>query len=185
MGMEAVLPKPGSYQLALRCHISELWNSMVVHMNTERQLFEIAARFVNDIIQVAQALPVPVLVGILCAPVIVAALSRNVVSMGMAAFMSVLSCAALIQPVLHGADTIIPIGAYGGAVLAGWFGHMEARHMRRILAVNREIDQLRLEMQTFLEAVDRRTLAMDQFTRHGAGSSRQEPLDRPRVAQDA
>lgn len=154
-------------------------------MNTERQIFEAVLQTAQDMVQTVLTLPAPAMVGILCAPMLVALLSRNATSVAAAAFMSLLSYVSLIQDSPTGIDFILSIAVYAGAVFAGLHGHNEARHARRIASVSQEIDQLRLEMETFLAAVDRRTLAMDQFARHDPLFAHKEPLDHPRASQEA
>lgn len=154
-------------------------------MDTERQIFGVVLQAAQDLVQTVMTLPVPAMVGILCAPMLLALLSRNAMSVGAAAFMSLLSYAALMQDDPSRIDFIISLAVYAGAVFAGLHGHNEARHARRIASVSQEIDQLRLEMEAFLAAVDRRTLAIDQFARHDSIFAQKEPGDRPGFPQEA
>lgn len=154
-------------------------------MNVEAQLVETISRAVQETVQATLSLPAAVIIGIACAPLCLAVLSRNIASVSVAASMSILSYVALIQGSHSGSDAVFTVAIYMTALFAGFLGHGEARHAQRIASASQEIERLRLEMQVFLEAVDRRTLAMDQFTRRDDLFSPKEPSDRSRASEDA
>jgi hypothetical protein len=154
-------------------------------MNIEAQLVESISHTVQEIVRATLNLPAAGIFGIVCIPLCLAAFSRNILSVTVAAAMSILSYIALMQGNHSGSDAVFTLAIYMTALFAGFLGHGEARQAQRIASASQEIDRLRLEMQSFLEAVDRRTLAMDQFARREDLFSRSEPSDRARAPEEA
>lgn len=153
-------------------------------MNIEAQLVETIPSAVQDMVHAVLALPSTAIIGIAVVPLLLATVSRNVASVSVAAAMSMLSYSALISGSHSKSDAILAMAIYVAALLAGLLGHGEARHAQRFAKTNQDIDRLRLEMQAFLEAVDRRSLAMDQFTRRESPFSHSETADRAKNTEN-
>ncbi|WP_114768990.1 hypothetical protein [Microvirga subterranea] len=153
-------------------------------MNIEAQLVETISSAVQDLVHAVLALPSAAIFGIAVVPLCLAILSRNVASVSAAAAMSMLSYSALMSGSHSKSDAILATAIYIAALLAGLLGHGEARHAQRFARTSQDIDRLRLEMHTFLEAIDQRSLALDQFTRRESPFSHSEPSDRAKNTEN-
>ncbi|QRM35982.1 hypothetical protein [Microvirga sp. VF16] len=112
------------------------------------------------------SLPIPVLLGILAAPVVLAGLSRSGVGTIGAGILTLLTFVLLAQGEASGYG--LPLLAYSGALLVAMNGFEAANRRRNLDAQNQEIERLRNETRTFLDALDRRAQIVDMMAANGA-----------------
>jgi hypothetical protein len=154
------------------------------NMNTGRQFLDGVTHYTHELMQSALMLPWPASIVILSIPLLLATISRSTVSIVATALLSVLAGAALALNVEADSSAALALAIYAGAVLAALHGHDEARREREIAAASSELAQLRTEMLTFLDALDRRARAVDKFTHFGSRISK-EQIIRPEAPEEA
>jgi hypothetical protein len=100
----------------------------------------------------ALALPWPAVLAIICAPVILAVITRSAISVVGTAFLVALSLAALAQAIGMGPAPALAL--YAVAILLPLYRNRELRRERAIAALGAELGELRQEIRVFLEALD-------------------------------
>ncbi len=113
-------------------------------------------------------LPVPILLGILAVPVVIAGFSRSGLGMIGAGILTLLTFVLLAQAQGQDSGYGLPLLAYSGALLVAMNGFEAANRRRNLEAQNQEIERLRNETRTFLDALDRRAQVVDMMAAKGA-----------------
>jgi hypothetical protein len=114
------------------------------------------------------SLPIPIVLGILAAPVVLAGFSRSGVGTIGAGILTLLTFVLLAQAQGQASGYGLPLLAYSGALLVAMNGFEAANRRRNLDAQNQEIERLRNETRTFLDALDRRAQIVDMLAAKGA-----------------